>query len=189
MLLDNELRANCVNRFSGQPFLLLTAANPVPFGMEFVGRYEALSDILINENPVYRHEYYEAYAIWYKQKLVFTGFLDVFKHGWNLEFDGVWIGRVWNKDQREFLYEDSFSISFSDVIPEIESSQEVLPCKLQISSNGKVGHHFPDQMGVYKLMENFTVYNNPIWKHISKDFYIRIDNGGTWIVTSVSIIF
>ena len=151
-----------------------------------MGRYGILSDLLINENPVYKHEYYKMYAIWYKQKLVFSTELDVVENGWNLELrdNNIW---VWNLDQQEFVYEASFSISSQDIYPEIDTTNKIIPCKLQISSRGKLGQYFPDQLGIYKLIENVTVYNNPIWKHISKDFYLRVDNGGEWIVTSVSV--
>ena len=179
---------NCVKRNVDKPFLLLTASYPVPYGTEFVGQYNIQDDMLINENPVYKYEFYQMYAIWYQQKLIFSKELDVVKDGWFLELrgDSFW---VWNSEQKEFLYEDTFSLSDYDVIPEIETQNDGIPCKLQISSKGKLNQYFPDQFGVYKLISNFSVYNNPVWKHISKDFYLRVDNGGQWIVTSVSISY
>ena len=155
-----------------------------------MGLYNIL-ELSMNGYPVYKHEFYKMYAIWHQERYIFSTELDDFMAGLGVELEvhddkDIW---VWNVEQKEYVYEPSFSISAYDVLPEIDTFNENIPCKLQISSKGKLAQYFPDQLGIYKLIENVTVYNNPIWKHLAKDFYLRVDEGGFWIVSTVSIFF
>lgn len=141
--------------------------------------------MLINENSVYKHSYLELYVQFYKNGIRFGISLDLNKDGWNLEFNNNDLTMyAWNGT--DFVPDPLFQISEFAQIPKEDPVVNDVPCKLQMSSDGPLGRLFPDQMGVYKLIEGLLVYNKPIWKHVSKPFYIRVDEAGDWFVTSVS---
>ena len=125
-------------------------------------------------------------AQFYKNGIRFGISLDLNKDGWNLEFNSNDLTMyAWNGT--DFEPDPLFQISEFAQIPEEDPAVvNNVPCKLQMSSDGPLGRLFPDQMGVYILIEGFSVYNKPIWKHVSKPFYIRVDEAGDWFVTSVS---
>ena len=190
-LLDsqNQIEVKCVHRNNLQPYLFVNSNEPIPYGSSFNGRYYTLKNVLMNENPVYRHEYYELYAMLYKNKLCFSSSLDFDKEGWNIEVDFDGLIKVWNAEEQNFIPEQRLNIAFFDVVPDLllQTDSEYIPCKLQMSSDGELGKQFPEKMGVYKLIDDYLVFGKPIWKHISKKLYIRVDSSATWIVTRVSL--
>ena len=184
-VLDYEIKIECVQRVLETPYFVLTSSEPVRFGGNFLGPYYAMDNMLINENSVYKHSYLELYVQFYKNGIRFGISLDLNKDGWNLEFNSNDLTMyAWNGT--DFEPDPLFQISEFAQIPEEDPVVNDVPCKLQMSSDGPLGRLFPDQMGVYILIEGFSVYNKPIWKHVSKPFYIRVDEAGDWFVTSVS---
>ena len=185
-VLDYEIKIECVQRVLETPYFVLTSSEPVRFGGNFLGPYYAMDNMLINENSVYKHFHLELYVQFYKNGIRFGISLDLNKDGWNLEFNSNDLTMyAWNGT--DFEPDPLFQISEFAQIPEEDPAVvNDVPCKLQMSSDGPLGRLFPDQMGVYILIEGFSVYNKPIWKHVSKPFYIRVDEAGDWFVTSVS---
>ena len=182
---DYEIKIECIQRVLLAPYFTLTASEPVRYGGNFLGLYHAMDNILINENSVYKHSYLELYVQVFKNRIRFGISLDLNKEGWNLEFNSDDLTMyVWNGT--DFVPDPLFKVNELTQIPEEDPVVNDVPCKLQMSSDGPLGRLFPDQMGVYKLIEGLLVYNKPIWKHVSKPFYIRVDDGGSWFVTSVS---
>ena len=187
---DNfDIKIECVMRELEAPYFRVLAANPVRFGGNYVGLYDAMDHIMINENSVYKHRDLDLYVQSYKNGIRLASSLDLFKDGWTLEwhdYDSTMY--VWNGT--EFVPEPAFMVFKLREQPQEEPVvNEEVPCKLQMSSDGPLGRLFPDQMGIYKLMDGLLVYNKPIWKHVSKDFYIRVDDVGDWFVSSVSDTF
>ena len=167
---------------------MLSHGGMASYGGNYVGFYYAMNNMLINENSIFKHKELSLYALYYKSKFVFSQSLDLEKSGWNLEqdFKRTSIFFAWNGTS--FVPDSGFYVQFLEELPENLPATEEFPCKLQMKSDGPLGTLFPDQMGVYKLIEDYLVYNKPIWKHISRNFYLRVDEYGEWIVSSVSCI-
>merc|ERR1711971_1451934 len=129
----------------------------VRFGGNYFGVYYAMKNVLVNENSVYKHQHLSLYVQYYQTKIRFAHSLDLDKDGWVLEF-GDYTGLFSSWNGTNFVPDPAFQIETFEQLPEDPPVIDNIPCKLQMSSEGPLGSLFPDQMGVYKLIENDLVY-------------------------------
>ena len=181
----------CTGDF-GEEYMVVQSFSPIEFGMELTGIYQVIPLIQLNGYPVYKHNHLAYFAFFNQDKMVITyeHIYDVATKGQTLEMDTTYQILVWNGDKAEFLPEPSLRILFSKTVPIDPNSTNIeIPCKVEISSEGRIGEVFPEQMGIYKVIDNLLVNNRPVLKHISRNYYMRVNENGYWIVTSVSFTF